>query len=276
MKDSGNTSKEKPMRIWYQLLASNARSVENIASVQRLCDQIASPGTTVEVHGSDPGSHDWDKYSFFQNFQVPVVLKNALKVRKHGGYDAFVMGNSLDPGLIGLRELLDIPVLSVMEVCCHTACTLGEKFGVVTPNVKFNAKFRDIVAGYGLQQRCVGVAELRVHKRISELKTMFVDKSFADETVEDFIRAGRILIEQGAEVLIPTGPTNSLLAHRKVHEVDGALVMDGYSLAVKAAEAMVAMHRLTGMCVSRKGRYASPPADLLQKGAELHGFGDLL
>ena len=114
------------MRIWYQLLASNARSAENIASVQRLCDRIAAPGTTVEVHGSDPGSHDWDKFQFFGAHQVPVVLKNALKVRKDGGYDAFIMGNSLDPGLVGLRELLDIPVLSVMEVCCHTACTLGE------------------------------------------------------------------------------------------------------------------------------------------------------
>ena len=47
MNDSGNTSKEKHMRIWYQLLASNARSVENIASVQRLCDQVAAPGTIV-------------------------------------------------------------------------------------------------------------------------------------------------------------------------------------------------------------------------------------
>ena len=264
------------MRIWYQLLASNARSAENIASVQLLCDQIAAPGTMVEVHGTDPGSHDWDKYQFFGSHQVPVVLKNALRVRKQGGYDAFIMGNSLDPGIVGLREVLDIPVLSVMEVCCHTACTMGEKFGVVTPNERFNARFREIVEGYGLQQRSVGVTHLRVHKRISELKGMFTDQSFADETVADFIRAGRILVERDAEVLIPTGPTNSLLAHRKVREVDGALVMDGYSLVLKAAEAMVAMHKLTGMCVSRKGRYAALPPDLLKKGAELHGFGDMV
>ena len=165
----------------------------------------------------------------FRSYDTREVIANGLKVRQSGQYDAFVIANSLDPGLVELREVLDIPVTSFMEVCCHTACTLGEKFGVVTPNEKFNARFREIIAGYGLESRSVGVTHLKVHKRISELKTMFVEKSFADETVEDFIRAGRILVERGAEVLIPTGPTNSLLAHRKVCEVDGALVLDGYS-----------------------------------------------
>ena len=205
-----------------------------------------------------------------------MVLKNALRVRKDGGYDAFVLGNSLDPGLIGLRELLDIPVLSVMEVCCHTACTMGEKFGIVTPNRKFMPRYREIVASYALQQRFVGVASLQTYERVAQLNNMFLDKSAADATIEDFIAASRTLIDQGAEVLIPIGPPMSLLAHRKVREVDGALVMDGYSMLVKAAEAMIAMHRLTGMCVSRRGLYAAPPPDLLKKGAELHGFDDML
>ncbi len=263
------------MRIWYQLLAPNSRHAEFIASVQQLCDQVAAPGTKVEVHGTDPGAYG-DNYRFFEYYDVPVVLKNALRVRKDGGYDAFVLGNSLDPGLIGLRELLDIPVLSVMEVCCHTACTMGEKFGIVTPNKKFMPRYREIVASYALQQRFVGVASLQTYERVAQLNNMFLDKSAADATIEDFIAASRTLIDQGAEVLIPIGPPMSLLAHRKVREVDGALVMDGYSMLVKAAEAMIAMHRLTGMCVSRRGLYAAPPPDLLKKGAELHGFDDML
>ena len=78
---------------------------------------------------------------------------------------------------------------------------------------------------------------------------------------------------RGAEVVIPIGPPMSLLAHKNVREVDGAIVMDGYSLLVKATEAMVAMHKLTGKCVSRRGLYGSPPPDLMRAGAELHEIG---
>jgi allantoin racemase len=262
------------MRIWYQLLAPNTRHAEFIASVQALCNRIAAPGTTVEVHGTDPGAHG-DNYRFFEYYDIMVVLKNALKVRKQGGYDAFVLGNSLDPGLVGLREILDIPVLTVMEVCCHTACTMGEKFGIVVPNEKFMPKYREIVAGYGLQGRSAGVSTMN-YKRIAELNGMFVDERAAQATIDGFTEASKVLIERGAEVLIPIGPPMSLLAHKGVREVDGAIVMDGYSLLVKATEAMVAMHKLTGKCVSRRGLYGSPPPDLMRTGAELHGFQDLL
>ena len=237
------------MRIWYQLLAPNTRHAEFIASVQKLCDNIAAPGTTVEVHGTDPGAHG-DNYRFFEYYDTMVVLKNALKVRKQGGYDAFVLGNSLDPGLVGLREILDIPVLTVMEVSCHTACTMGEKFGIVVPNEKFMPKYREIVAGYGLQGRSVGVSTMQ-YKRIAELNGMFVDEKAAQVTIDSFTTAARELVARGAEVVIPIGPPMSLLAHKNVREVDGAIVMDGYSLLVKATEAMVAMHKLTGKCVSR-------------------------
>lgn len=262
------------MRIWYQLLAPNQRHAEFIASVQDLCNRIAAPGTTVEVHGTDPGAHG-DNYRMFEYLDTVVVMKNALRVRKQGGYDAFVLGNSLDPGIVGLRELLDIPVLTVMEVSCHTACTMGEKFGIVVPNEKFMPKYRELVAGYGLQQRFAGVSTLR-YERVAQLNRMFIDKAVAEATIEEFKAASRPLIAQGAEVLVPIGPPMSLLAQHGVREVDGAIVMDGYSLLVKATEAMVAMHRATGVCVSRRGLYKSPPPDLLRSGAELHGFEDML
>ncbi len=262
------------MRIWYQLLAPSSRHGEFIASVQELCDRVAAPGTHVEVHGAEPGAHG-NNYRFFEYYDIIGVLKNALRVRKQGGYDAFVLGNSLDPGIVGLRELLDIPVLTVMEVCCHTACTMGEKFGVVVANPKFLPRYRETVVGYGLGQRLAGITSFQF-ERIYELNRMFEDKAVADATIEVFIAAARRLIAQGADVIVPMGPPMSLLAHRGIREVDGAMVLDGYSLLVKAAETMISMHRLTGHCVSRRGLYASPPADLLRKGAELHGFEDML
>ena len=81
--------------------------------------------------------------------------------------------------------------------------------------------------------------------------------------------AAHAAVEKGAEVLILTGPQSAVMALRGVREVEGALLMDSYSLLVKHAEAMVAMHKLTGTPVSRKLLYKTPPAELIKLAAEV-------
>ena len=122
------------MRIWYQLLSSERRLSNFLKGAQSLCDKVAAPGTTVEVRGTRHGALG-DQYRFFWHYDVREVVDNGLKVRDEtrasGKYDAFVVANSLDPAIVELREMLDIPVLSFMEVNCFTACMLGDRFGLV-------------------------------------------------------------------------------------------------------------------------------------------------
>jgi Asp/Glu/hydantoin racemase len=259
------------MRIWYQLLSSETGMRAFIDGTQALVDKAASPGTMVEVHGTREGALG-DQYRFMAHYDTREVIENGLKIRRDGGYDAFVVANSLDPALVELREILDIPVLSFMEVSCFTACMMGETFGLVVPNDKFMSRYKEIVYGYGLRDRMTGVEPLS-YDNIRSIGDAF---AAGGPLVREAIAVSRKVIAQGAEVLILPGPAAAVMATHDQREIDGIPVLDSYSLLVKMAEALVGMKRLTGIHVSRRRLYQSPAPDLLRKAAAIHGFSDLL
>ena len=73
----------------------------------------------------------------------------------------------------------------------------------------------------------------------------------------DFIEQVRPLVAAGAEVIIPAGGLPMLLFSRECpFIIDGALMLNGIAVAVKAAEMALALRDLTGSVVSRRGTYA--------------------
>ena len=52
------------------------------------------------------------------------------------GYDAVVIGNSLDVGLEEGREMLSIPIVGIAHANFHMAAMLGELFAIVTCEAK--------------------------------------------------------------------------------------------------------------------------------------------
>jgi hypothetical protein len=80
-------------------------------------------------------------------------------------------------------------------------------------------------------------------------------KWFEDET--------RPLVASGVEVLIPTGggPMALLSGLRRV---DGAPVIDGTAISVKAAEMAVKLRRLTGLTVSRVSEFRLAPPEVIE------------
>jgi allantoin racemase len=261
------------MRIWFQLLASETAMKDSIAATQAIANKAASPGTIIEVHGTTNGTMGAN-YRLFWHYDTREVIANGLKVRQSGQYDAFVIANTLEPGVVELREMLDIPVISCMEVCCHVACMMGEKFGILVSNDKFIPRYREIVHSFGLRDRLASVEATQFDK-IGDLNSVFDAGSAADRLSAELTAAARRSIDKGAEVLFATGPKASFLASQGIYELDGVPLLDCYSLLVKFTEAMVGMHKLTGISVSRKGLYQSPPKDLVMKAAAIHGIESL-
>jgi Asp/Glu/hydantoin racemase len=251
------------MRIWYQLLSSEKGMSDFIAGTQALVDTAASPGTTVEVRGTREGALG-DDYRLFWHYDVREVIENGLKIRQSGGYDAFVIANSLDPGLTELREILDIPVLSFMEVSCSTALMMGESFGLVVPNDKFAAHYKEIVVRYGMRDRLTGIEALP-YENVRDIGPAFKTGTGLLKEIE---AACRRVIATGAEVIICPGPAAAMTAKAGLYEIDGVPILDSYRLLVKTAEAWVAMKRLTGVHVSRRRLYRTPPATLLEQCAQ--------
>jgi len=262
------------MRIWYQLMASEKGMNHFVAATQALADKAAAPGTTVEVHGTREGAYG-DQYRLFWHYNVREIIRNGLDAGRSGQYDAFVVANSLEPGMVELRETLDIPVVSFMEACCYTACSMGERFALIVPNEKFIPRYREIVYSYGIASR-VATIESLTYENTRNFNAAFIDPQQQAVCAAEIIAIGRRAVEKGAEVVIAIGAATALMARRGVYEIDGAPLLDSYSLLVKLAEATVGYRALTGTFVSRKRLYQSPPAELSRRAAEIHNITSLL
>jgi len=234
-----------------------------ITATQKLVNRVVSPGTTVEVHGTTQGVLG-DQFRLFWQYDLREVIDNGLRIRRNGGYDAFVIANSLDPALVELREMLDIPVLSFMEVNCFAACSMGERFGLIVPNRKMVARYREMPVSYGLRDRLAAVEPI-FFDDVREQNNAFTSKTVADAAQIEVIKAAKRAIEKGAEVLIAPGPPGALMAQQGIYQIDGVPVLDTYTRLAKTAETAVAMHKLTGISVSRHLLYEAPPKELIKK-----------
>ncbi|TCT05005.1 aspartate/glutamate racemase family protein [Aquabacter spiritensis] len=244
------------MRIRYQLLSSETAMAAFLAAVGDHCADTAGPSVAFDVRGTDHGAFG-SEFAVFAHYDLRAVVDLGLTIRTTGGYDAVVMANSLDTGIVELREILDIPVVSLLETACFWACTLGMRFALVVPHPKMAPRYRRCVEGYGLAARLAGI-EAIAEDDLSDLDAAFADRARGDAQTAACLAACRRGIEAGADVVIPAGPHAMLLAQRGLFALGPVPLLDGYGLAAKIAETAVGIHRRTGVCVSRSGLYRGP------------------
>ena len=261
------------MKLWVQFFSSETRMKDFLAMAQDVCQAAASPGTIVEVHGTRNGALG-TQFDFLRHFDGADVIANALKVRAEGGYDAFLIANAYDAVLTEVREILDIPVLSSLEISCFTACQMGKSFALIGPNHKSIARYRDLIEGYGLSSRLIDIVAVDLASY-----DKFVGNIAAgdpnDQTLQDVLELADQCLEKGAEVIIPLGPPAALLSARKVFEYKGAPLIDSNSLIVKMGEAMASMHKLTGCSVSRRLKYQRPTDDIMEAARRIRQIPNL-
>jgi allantoin racemase len=73
------------------------------------------------------------------------------------GCDAVLLACFGDPGLAALKELSPVPVIGMAEASCLLACTLAQKFSIVTGGERWPAMLEEFVAGQGLSSRLASV-----------------------------------------------------------------------------------------------------------------------
>jgi hypothetical protein len=112
---------------------------------------------------------------------------------------------------------------------------------------------------HGLEQCVAGVRVLRMD--LPGFMRAFTDEAAYDKVRADFVEQVRPLVGADAEVIIPAGGLPMRLFARECpFVVDGALILNGIAVVAKAAEMALALDRLTGAVVSRRGTYAKASA----------------
>jgi hypothetical protein len=132
---------------------------------------------------------------------------------------------------------------------------MGGKLGLVTIDPVFISWHERQVMAHGLDQRVVGVRAIKAD--LPGFMKAFTDSASYAQVRESFVAQVRPLVEQGAEVIIPAGGLPMLLFSReRPFLIDDALVLNGIAVVAKTVEMAVALKRLTGAVVSRRGAYA--------------------
>jgi Asp/Glu/hydantoin racemase len=241
-----------PARLWYQSFVHPTQQAPYIDRLQRYLDSVAGPEVTYEVHGLDPPDHLFHPLTEFRCAAQTIRIALAAEPK---GYDAFIIGHFQEPGLLEIRGALDIPVIGLGEAAMLAALGMGGRIGLVTIDPIFVTWHERQVRMLGLEQRVAGIRAIKVD--LPGFMKAFTDETAYSQVRADFVAQVRPLVEAGAEVIIPAGGLPMLLFSReRPFTIDGALVLDGIAVAAKAAEMALALKRLTGSVVSRRGTYA--------------------
>ena len=239
-------------RIWYQSFVHPTEQKPYIERLQTFLDHAAAPGVSFEVHGLDPPDRHFHALTEFRC--AAQTIRNALEAER-AGYDAFVIGHFQEPGLLEIRGAVDIPVIGLGEASMLTALSMGGRLGLVTIDPSFIDWHERQVRGHCFDRRVAGVRA--VHMDLASFMRAFTDTDTYARVRTDFIEQVRPLVAAGAEVILPAGGLPMLLFSRECpFVIDGALVLNGIAVAVKAAEMALALRQLTGAVVSRRSTYA--------------------
>ena len=194
-----------------------------------------------------------------------AVIRGAIQAERDG-YDVFFMNHFQDVGLYDARAAVSIPVLGLGEATLLHACTMGRKLGLLAINPAFIPTHAEQVQRYGLQQRIAGIRA--IDAAISDYMDAFASPAKKSELWAVFEREARRLIDDGADVIVPTGGIPMMLFGDAADaNVDGAPIVNGVTVVIKAAEMAVRLRRLGVPVASRhpQSGFALPSAQALEE-----------
>jgi allantoin racemase len=199
-----------------------------------------------------------------------AVTRGAIQADREG-YDVFFMNHFQDVGLHEARAAVKMPVLGLGEATLLHACTMGRKLGLLAINPAFIPAHNEQIYRYGLQQRIAGIRAMDAS--ISDYMEAFTSTVKKSELQAAFDREARHLIDDGADVIVPTGGIPMMLFGKEPDaNVAGAPIVNGVTVVIKAAEMAVKLRRLGVSVASRipQSGFALPSAQTLEEFL-LHG-----
>ncbi|WP_407310254.1 aspartate/glutamate racemase family protein [Pseudomonas sp. nanlin1] len=164
-----------------------------------------------------------------------------------GNYDAVVVAAFGDPGLLALREVLQVPVVGLTEAALMTAAQLGQRFSIIAISQRITPWYRECVEYNGLLGRLASIRHLDRPLRDAG--------SVQDDHGQRLLELCHLAVkEDGADVLILAGAPLAGLARGLAGQLP-VPVVDGVSCAVAQAQVL---HRLQAG-QARAGSFARPP-----------------
>jgi Asp/Glu/hydantoin racemase len=172
-------------------------SIENI--FVRNAEKLKEADTTLDYFLLKRGftnidAFTWESLNLWNSFELFETVRGL----SGKGYDGVVLHCYLDPFLYSLRQMMDIPVVGVVQSSLIFANLMGGKTGIVTFARKAIPMLEELLVKYNCRERVVAIES--TESRSADFYASFVN---AHELIESFKREARKCIAAGAEVLVP-------------------------------------------------------------------------
>ncbi|WP_286917476.1 MULTISPECIES: aspartate/glutamate racemase family protein [Pseudomonas] len=165
-----------------------------------------------------------------------------------GSYDAVLVAAFGDPGLLALKEVLDVPVVGMTEAALMTAAQLGQRISIIAISRRITSWYRECVAQNGMLDRLASIRHLDRPLRDAG--------SVQEDHAERLLELSHLAVNaDGADVLILAGAPLAGLARGLAGRLP-VPVVDGVSCGVAQAQLL---HRLQAGRATQ-GSFARPPA----------------
>ena len=248
-------------KIWFQGATDKVHMAPYIAKVEAHLKSILDPEFSATFRTTTPPAtttHAITEFRIARN-----LIRNAVEAERQG-YDAMAITHFQDAGLAEVKSVAEIPVLGLGETTLHFSLTLGRKIGLVTINPAFIPWHEDQIIKYGIQPRVIGVRA--VNADVLDYIEAFASKAAYDKLLPLWERECRVLLDAGADVIVPAGGIPMMLfGGAKGANIDGAPIVNGMSVIAKAAEMAVKLRQHGGIAVSRRSNFARPPEKALKE-----------
>ncbi len=265
------------MRIWHQSFTVLGDLPPYAAALQAHFRKVARADTEVVMHGMNPRTYQSNypgtdiRHAYIQYLHGQQFVMGGIAAEEQG-FDAYAIMTLPEPALRETRSVLNIPVVAYGESSILTACTLGERVGVLMFIERMADLIGDNVQRMGLANRFAGAHY--VGFGFNDVLKAFEDPA---ELLEKFHTSARALIKAGADVIIPgEAPLCVLLAKNGISRIDDVPILDALGATVKMAESLVDLRRNCGVYPARTGYFSDqPPRERVKELIELYGIAHL-
>jgi allantoin racemase len=233
-----------------RILVANPNSSEIVTGIimKSAARKVTDPNTELIPLTNPKGTKNIDcgfaDYQSVWSF-VRAIIDKVEEIKA----DAVVLAGFGNVGVFALKEALSIPVLSISEATQTLSCMLGHKYTVLTMLKQFIPYQEDLVRLYRLQDKCASVRAINVN----------VEKCVTDreETMRQLKEEILKIVEQDGAEVVMLGCAGLCGYDEELQKLVGMPVLDAVTVTVKMAEMMVE----TGLCHSKKRKFANPPQE---------------
>jgi allantoin racemase len=229
-----------------RILAANPNATQAMTEAcLALARRAASPGTEIVGWTNRAGPPVVD--SAYRDYLAGGLLAPALRDFRPPP-DAVVLTGFGNYGTAAVKELLDMPVVSMAEAAMALAVPLCHRFGIVTTAARMVPYTEDLVRLLGFSAKCAAV-------RAVELPPFSEAAPAAERILEQLAAAARrTRDEDGADLIVLGGSRLSPYAEA-LRDRTAVPVVEPVAAGVQFAEALVRL----GLRQSKTGKYAPPP-----------------